>query len=75
MFGERSSIVYKLIFLLFVFLGSIMTASNILDFSDLMILGMAIPNVLGVLLLSGSVRNDLDAYTGKLSRGEFKRFK
>ena len=75
LFGPKSTLYYRLLFLVFVFLGSIMTASNILDFSDLMILGMAIPNVLGVMLLSGQVRADLDEYTGKLSRGEMKRYK
>ena len=35
-----------------------------------MILGMALPNILGVLLLSGKVKRDLDEYTGMLKRGE-----
>jgi AGCS family alanine or glycine:cation symporter len=61
---------YRLLFLVFTFLGSIITATNILNFSDLMILGMAFPNILGVLLLSGKVRRDLDEYTGMLKRGE-----
>ena len=39
-----------------------MTADNILTFSDLMILGMAFPNVLGLFLLSKGVRKDLDEY-------------
>ncbi|MEM7518940.1 MAG: alanine:cation symporter family protein, partial [Planctomycetota bacterium] len=75
LFGESSSIFYKLIFLVFVFLGSIISATAVLDFGDLMILGMAIPNVLGVLLLSGNVKRSLDDYMTKLSNGEFKTFK
>ncbi len=43
-----------------------------LDFSDLMILGMAVPNILGVIILSGDVRKDLDTYEAKLDAGEFK---
>ena len=62
--------IYRVLFLAFVFLGSVMTATNVLDFSDLMILGMAFPNILGVLLLSGGVRKDLDEYTAKLKSGE-----
>ena len=57
---------------MFVFLGSIITATNVLDFSDLMILGMAVPNILGVIILSGDVRSDLDVYEEKLEAGEFK---
>ena len=75
MFGDRSSLIYKLVFLVFVFLGSIITAENVLNFGDLMILGMAFPNVLGVVLLSGKVKRALDDYMGKLAIGEFKAFK
>jgi len=62
LFGDKSSMSYKSLFLCFTFLGSIMTAQNILTFSDLMILGMAFPNILGMLLLSGKVKNSLDHY-------------
>ena len=64
--------VYRVLFLVFTFLGSVITATNILEFSDLMILGMALPNVLGVLLLSGLVGRDLKEYTGMLQRGELE---
>jgi len=66
LFGDGSSFVYKLLFLLFTFLGSVITATNVLDFSDLMILGMAFPNILGLIILSGSVKNDLNKYKKKL---------
>jgi AGCS family alanine or glycine:cation symporter len=62
LFGDRSSFIYKILFLIFTFLGSIITATNILDFSDLMILGMAFPNILGLILLSDKVKNDLNNY-------------
>lgn len=73
LFGDKSSMVYRLLFLVFAFLGSIVTAGNVLDFSDLMILGMAFPNILGVLLLSGKVRAMLNEYTGMLESGEIKK--
>ncbi len=71
LFGERSSKVYKALFLAFAFLGSIVTATNILDFSDLMILAMAFPNMVGVALLSGRVKREFDEYWARLRRGEF----
>ena len=73
LFGDGSSMIYRLLFLVFTFLGSIVTATNILDFSDLMILAMAFPNILGVLLLSGGVRSDLRDYLSKLESGEIKK--
>lgn len=72
LFGVKSSIIYKMLFLVFTFLGSVVTATNVLEFSDLMILGMALPNLLGVFILSGVVKKALDEYMGKLKRGELK---
>jgi AGCS family alanine or glycine:cation symporter len=74
MFGDDSSRYYKALFLLFVFLGSIITSTNVLDFGDLMILGMAFPNLIGVYLLSGKVKVALNDYWGKLQRGELKQY-
>ena len=74
LFGDGSSTVYKVIYLVFVFLGSIITASNILNFGDLMILAMGFPNILGLILLSGTVKTRLDAYMGKLRSGEMKPY-
>jgi AGCS family alanine or glycine:cation symporter len=70
LFGARTSMVYKVLFLLFAVLGSIVTRGNILDFSDLMILGMSFPNLLGVFLLSGIVKRQLDLYWQKYKRNE-----
>ncbi len=73
LFGERFSIIYKALFLSFTVLGSIVTRGNILDFSDLMILGMSFPNLIGVFLLSGIVKRQLDSYWAKYQNGEIKR--
>lgn len=70
LFGVRWSLAYKLLFLTFTFLGSIVTATNVLVFSDLMILSMAVPNVLGVALLSGKVGRALDDYWRRVKSGE-----
>ncbi|HZI17491.1 MAG TPA: alanine/glycine:cation symporter family protein [Pyrinomonadaceae bacterium] len=75
MFGDSTSQIYRIIFLVFVFLGSIITAANILDFGDLMILGMAFPNILGVLILSNKVKAALQDYWAKKEAGEFKAYK
>jgi len=72
LFGESSSIVYKLLFLFFTFLGPILKLSAVLDFSDMMILGMALPNIFGLYVLSGTVRAKLDDYWGRLSAGQMK---
>lgn len=62
LFGDGLGLVYKALFLSFTFLGSVVTGTAALEFGDLMILGMAIPNVLGVIFLSGKVKKALDEY-------------
>jgi AGCS family alanine or glycine:cation symporter len=73
LFGVRSILLYKLIFLLFTWLGAIFQAQAVLDFGDMMILGMAFPNLIGVVLLSDVVRRALDRYWERLRAGEFPR--
>lgn len=72
MFGDRSSHLYRWLFLLFVLLGAVVSSTNVLDLSDLMILGMAFPNILGVVLLSGAVKRQLDSYWGQYKSGELE---
>jgi len=73
LFGDsfKISLAYRILFLVFVILGSIVSATNVLDFGDLMILGMAFPNILGVLLLSNRVKKELDIYWKRYKSGEF----
>ncbi len=70
LFGLRSIYLYKLVFLLFAFLGAMFAPGSVLDFGDYMILGMAFPNILGVVLLSGVVKRSLDDYMARLASGE-----
>ena len=73
LFGESASVPYKFLFLICVFLGAVLKLGNVLDFSDLMILGMAFPNILGLLLLSGKVKRALNDYWQKKENGEFDK--
>ncbi len=73
LFGAGTSLIYKILFLGFTFLGSIVTRGNILDFSDLMLLGMSFPNLIGVFLLSNVVKRELDRYWSKYTCGELVR--
>jgi AGCS family alanine or glycine:cation symporter len=73
MFGERSSMAYRIIFVIFVVIGSMTSAGNILTFSDLMLLSMALPNMVALYLLSGKVKRALDDYLARLRSGELDR--
>ncbi len=76
-FGETKAagITYKVIFLLFVVIGSSVGLGAVIDFSDLMILGMAFPNILGLLIMSGEVRNDMKDYFARIKSGAIQKFK
>jgi len=73
--SKRSQYTYKSIFLVFIVIGSSVGLGSVLDFSDLMILGMAFPNIFGLILLSGEVRKDMKQYFSDLKTGVIKRFK
>ena len=75
LFGARVTTVYRVIFVGFVFIGSVTTLDNVLDFSDMMILGMAFPNIIGGIILSPQIKACLQDYWGRLQRGEMQRYK
>lgn len=75
LFGDNSSIVYRILFVGFIVLGSVATAKNILNFGDLLIFGMVLPNIVGVVLLSGKVKVKYDDYCKRLAAGEYATFK
>ncbi len=60
--GESFSYLYKFIFIAFTFLGSVVSAVHLMQFSYLLMLTMAIPNLIGVVLLSGVAVEELDDY-------------
>lgn len=76
LFGNSSaaSLTYRVIYLFFIVLGSISSLSNVIDFSDLMILSMAFPNVIGGILLAPRVKSMLRDYWARFKNNEFKRY-
>jgi len=73
LFGSGSSLIFKLIFLSFTVLASVVSTSIMVDFSFMLILGMALPNILGLYILSGDVKKELDTYLKKLKSGELDK--
>ncbi|MEM8778670.1 MAG: alanine/glycine:cation symporter family protein [Cyanobacteria bacterium P01_G01_bin.49] len=70
LFGKNSTIIFKIIYVICTFLGALGSLSVIIDFSDLMLLGMAFPNLLGCYFLSNEVAADLTNYWQRLTSGE-----
>jgi AGCS family alanine or glycine:cation symporter len=77
LFGESKTAeyIYKSIFVVFVVIGSSIGLGAVLDFSDLMVLGMAFPNVLGLYFLAPIVRKEMQSFVARIRSGEIKAFK
>ncbi len=73
--GKTKEIIFKVIFVLFAIVGASSSLRAVLDFSDLMILGMAFPNILGLYFLSGEVKADMESYFARVKSGAIKKFK
>ncbi|MCR5303397.1 MAG: sodium:alanine symporter family protein [Lachnospiraceae bacterium] len=64
LFGEKVIIIYKILWVVGVFAGSVIELNLLWNTADLMNGLMAIPNVLAVLLLSGVVARETAKYKG-----------
>lgn len=64
--SKASSTLYKILFLVFVVVGASSGLGAVLTFSDLMILAMAVPNILGLYILLPKVRDELKKYWAKV---------
>jgi alanine or glycine:cation symporter, AGCS family len=73
LFGERSAIIFKVFYIFCTFMGSQFSLSVVIDFTDLLFLGMAFPNLLGCYILSNEVAADLKDYWGRLSSGQMQK--
>jgi AGCS family alanine or glycine:cation symporter len=74
-FGTRkvTDTIYQLFFLFCIVIGASSNIMAVMDFSDMMILAMAFPNIVGLLILAPEVKRDLKSYWSRLKSGEIKQ--
>lgn len=68
--GKMTDIVYKVLFLVFVVIGSSASLGSVIDFSDAMIFAMVFPNVIGLILLAPQVRQEIKRYLKAIGHAE-----
>ncbi len=68
-FGDRGVIVYKVIFVLLLIVGAVQPMNLVWDLADTFNSLMAIPNLIGVLLLSGTVFKITKNYSDRHFKG------
>ncbi len=75
LFGKKTVPIYQGLFLFCVFFGSITKLGNVLDFSDMMILSAAFPNIIGAMFLLPEVKSRLNDYWERYKAGKFVSYK
>ncbi len=59
---KKMEYAYKLLFLVFVVIGSAASLGSVIGFSDAMIFAMMVPNMIGLVLLAPKVKEELTKY-------------
>jgi AGCS family alanine or glycine:cation symporter len=72
LFGHKGIKIYRVVFLFFVFISPMISLKHIIEFTDLLILSMAYPNILGMVILSGKVAKRAKDYRDRLKSGAIK---
>jgi len=66
---------YQGIFLFCTYIGAVTSMLNVKEFSDMMILSCAFPNIIGAMFLLPKVKEQLETYWGNYKKGKFKTYK
>jgi len=72
LFGDSkgADLTFKVIFCIFVVIGSSMSLGPVIDFSDSMIFAMSIANIAGLYMLAPVVKRELASYRSRINTGE-----
>ncbi|HNW25376.1 MAG TPA: amino acid carrier protein [Candidatus Gastranaerophilaceae bacterium] len=67
--GKKRTLFYQLGFLMFTVLGAIMNVNTVINLTDSMMLGMAVPNCLAMYIMAKELKDDLKTYCKKYNVG------
>ena len=68
--GQAGILPYRILYVCVIAIGPLLTLGNVIDFSDLMLLSMAFPNIIGMIILSSKLKGMTDDYCKRLKSGE-----
>lgn len=75
LFGRAGLMPYRIVFVVIVVMGPLLSLNSVVAFSDMMLLSMAFPNILGMIFLSGKVKELKNDYVARLKSGEMVKTK
>jgi len=77
LFGKSKlmDISYKIIFCIFIIIGSTAGLGSVVGFSDAMIFAMVFPNIIGVIFLAPVITKEVNKFVGDIKSGRIKAVK
>lgn len=66
--SKKMEYTYKIIFCLFVVVGSAASLGSVIGFSDAMIFAMMVPNMIGIVILAPKVKKELSKYLNAIGK-------
>ena len=73
--GETAIKYFRIVYVLVIIIAPGLSLDNVITFSDLMLLSMALPNIIGMMFISKTVKNLLNNYRSRLNSGQMKVYK
>jgi alanine or glycine:cation symporter, AGCS family len=73
--GKTADLLYKVIFCLFIIVGSSAGLGSVVGFSDAMIFAMVFPNIIGVVFLAPVITKEVSRYVNDIKSGKIKAVK
>lgn len=75
LFGSKAVLVFRVVYIFVIICAPMLSLSAVIDFSDLMLLSMAFPNIIGMVFISKKVKDLADDYIKRYKAGSMKVFK
>jgi len=73
--GLKTVIIFRVLFVMSIVVGAVNQLSDVIDFTDAMILSMALPNIVGSIILAPKLLPLVQDYMARLASGEIKPVK
>jgi len=70
LFGKTAIMPYRIVYVAAATFGPVLALDKVIDFSDMMMLSMGFPNIIGMVLISGKVKELKDDYIARLRAGK-----
>jgi AGCS family alanine or glycine:cation symporter len=74
LFGKKAVKIFQVAYILVVIFGPVLSLGAVIDFSDMAILSMAFPNIIGMAFISGEVKKMTQSYYKRYKSGKMKMY-